>query len=106
MRTIFDKVNIERIQFESGNNEVRVVCTITQQASTFKSELWINFSDLNVLLSKIQNENASVDVSSLFEQVIFEDGNSYYSFNSHQSGLENMWLEEVTLFNPLRQIRA
>lgn len=106
MRAIIDKINIESIQFESGYNEVSVFCTMTQGRDTFQSELKIDYSDLNRLLGRMMQMNSEIEMNNWFEEIQLENGESYYSFNSARLGMENVWIEELEFYHPMKQIRA
>jgi len=106
MKAIFDKINIESIQFESGINEVHVNCNITQGSQTFRSELVLNFSDLNILIGRIQQISADLDLMNYFEQVDMQDGHLFYSMESEKAGLSDLWIDRMEFNEPLRQIRA
>lgn len=106
MKTLFDKINIESIQFESGINEVHVNCNITQGNQTFKSELLINYTDLNMLIGRIQQISSETDVMSCFDRIDLQDGNAFYSLELGNTGLGDLWIDGFELSHPLRQIRA
>lgn len=106
MKTLFDKINIESIQFESGINEVHVNCNITQGKQTFKSELLLNYTDLNLLIGRIQQLSAQTDVMSCFERIDMQDGHDLYSLQFNRTGLADLWIDGLEFNHPLRQIRA
>jgi len=106
MKAIFDKINIESIQFESGINEVHVNCNITQGAQTFRSELLLNYSDLNLLIGRIQQLSSETDLMNYFDKVDLQDGHQLYSLESEKAGLADLWIDGLEFNHPLRQIRA
>lgn len=106
MKTLFDKINIESIRFESGDHEVHVNCNITQGSQTFRSELLINHTDLNKLIGRIQQIATETDVMSCFDRIDLQDGHAYYSLEFERTGLSDLWIDGFELNHPLRQIRA
>ena len=106
MKTLFDKINIESIQFESGINEVHVNCNITQGAHTFKSELVLNHTDLNLLVGRIQQLSSQTDVMSCFDRIDMQDGHEFYSLEFQRTGLGDLWIDGLEFNHSMRQIRA
>ena len=106
MKTLFDKINIESIQFESGTNEVHVNCNITQGNQTFRSELLMNHTDLNLLVGRIQQISSQTDVMSCFDKIDMQDGHDLYSLEFWRTGLADLWIDGFEFSHPLRQIRA
>ena len=93
MRAIFDKINIESIEFESGSLEVHVNCKISQGNQTFRSELLVDHTDLNKLMGRIQQLSEQTDVM-------------YYSLEFQKTDLADLWIDNVEFGNAFRQIRA
>jgi hypothetical protein len=106
MRAIFDKINIESIQFESGSREVQVNCTVSQGNQIFKSELLVDHTDLNLLIGRIQQLSEQTDVLSCFDKFDMQNGQEYYSLEFQRTGLGDLWIDNVEFGNTLRQIRA
>lgn len=106
MKTLFDSINIESIQFESGINEVHVNCNITQGNQTFRSELLMNHTDLNLLIGRIQQVSSQTDVMSCFDRIDMQDGHEFYSLEFERTGLGDLWIDGIEFSQPLRQIRA
>lgn len=106
MRAIFDKINIESIQFESGSREVHVNCKISQGNLTFRSELLVDHTDLNKLMGRIQQLSEQTDLMNCFDRFDMQDGQEYYSLELQKTGLGDLWIDNVEFENALRQIRA
>lgn len=106
MKSIFDKINIESIQFEAGINEVHVTCKISQGIQTFQSELVINFTDLNLLIGRIQQLNSDMDLMGEFEKIDMGEGPDYYYLKGESAGIADLWIDGLEFSTELRQIRA
>jgi hypothetical protein len=106
MRTLFDKINIESIEFESGNQEVYVNCKITQGFQTFQSELVLNHTDLNLLIGRIQQVATQTDILSYFDKFELENGQAYYSLQMQRTSLADLWLNDIQFGDTMKQIRA
>lgn len=105
MKAIFDKLEITRIQFQDGDNEVEMNCRVTQGNNTIESTLMITFTDLNRILSRIHNFNISSDFS-LFTEVPMGNNEMLYECNSRKFGFDSFLLEGLYFQQPIRQIRA
>lgn len=106
MIVLFDKVEIQKIEFQTSCNEVSVLCVITKGNLSYTNEIILNFSDLNRLINKIQKITKIVDLFSYFKSTKLEDGvDLYYLANQKDKEIE-IPLDEMEDFKPLRQIRA
>jgi hypothetical protein len=106
MRTIFDKVRIESIQFESGSNEAFVRCKITQNGVQFTSELLIDSTDLNRLIGKIQQQENYTEMSDFFEIIQFSETDFMYVWKTNHFEDQEIELNEVDFIHEVKEIRA
>ena len=106
MIALFDKVEIQKIEFQTSCNEVSVMCIITKGNLSYTNEIILNFSDLNRLLNKIQKITKIGDLFSYFKSTKLEDGDDLYYLTNHQNTEIEIPLAEMEDFKPLRQIRA
>jgi hypothetical protein len=106
MITLFDKVEIQKIEFQTSCKEVSVSCVITQGNATYKNEFIINFSDLNRLINKIQKFTKIGDLVSYFKSTKLQDGEELYYLSNPEASEIEIPLYEMEEFQPLRQIRA
>jgi len=106
MITLFDKVEIQKIEFQTSCNEVSVIGIVTKGNLSYSNEIILNFSDLNRLINKIQKITKIGDLFSYFKSTKLEDGvDLYYLANQKDKEIE-IPLDEMEDFKPLRQIRA
>ncbi|GAA0876939.1 hypothetical protein GCM10009118_33490 [Wandonia haliotis] len=105
MIAIFERLEINRIQFQQGDSEVVVNCRITQAGEKIAATLLITFSDLNRLLARLGNSGVEVD-SSRFHVIDMGNDERLYECDSKAFGLDSFTIEEPTFYNPVRQIRA
>jgi hypothetical protein len=106
MRTLFDKVEIQKIEFQTSCNEVSVICVVTKGNLSYTNEIILNFSDLNRLINKIQKITKIGDLFSYFKSTKLEDGDDLYYLTNQQNTEIELPLAEMEDFKPLRQIRA
>ena len=106
MIALFDKVEIQKIEFQTSCKEVSVMCIVTKGNLSYTNEIILNFSDLNRLINKIQKITKIGDLFSYFKSTKLEDGDDLYYLTNHQNTEIEIPLAEMEDFNPLRQIRA
>lgn len=107
MKATFDKMNIHQITFETGESDVWVKTTIQQGNLSYDTELVISFTDLNLLINKMQKEvENQIDISSLFETDKMYNGNLMYSLDLEKKINTSIQLEFMEFNNSIRQIRA
>jgi len=105
MVSIFEKIEITRIQFQEDDCEVIMNCKISQNSETVSTTLWITFSDLNRILSRINSLNPFHE-NSLFKTVSMGNNETLYECESKNFGLDSFQLEDLYFQQPIRQIRA
>ncbi len=106
MITLFDKVEIQKIEFQTSCNEVSVMCVVTKGNLRYSNEIILNFSDLNRLINKIQKITKIRDLFTYFKSTKLEDGDDLYYLTNQQNSEIELPLLEMEEFKPLRQIRA
>jgi hypothetical protein len=106
MIALFDKVEIQKIEFQTSCNEVSVLCVVTKGNLSYRNEFILNFSDLNRLINKIQKITKIGDLFSYFKSTKLEDGDDLYYLSNQQNTEIEIPLVEMEDFKPLRQIRA
>lgn len=106
MKTIFNKVKIEKIEFQSNSNEVSVSCKIGIGELNILTEIMIDFSDLNKLIGKIQHAYDNFEILNYFRKTDLKNGFHLYSFESKNSELREVYLENLDNITPLKEIRA
>ena len=105
MNTLFDRIEILKIQFEDGKNDVKLECNVCQGEICTLSTLLINFTDLNRLLSRLALMNVELDFSSFVVTRMNQDEN-IYEFDA-QNVLEFIpAVEHFEISGPYRQICA
>lgn len=107
MKAMFDKMNIHKITFETGDSDVYVNTTIQQGNLSYDTELVISFSDLNVLINNMQKQiDHQTDISSLFETDKMYNGNLMYNLDFEKKLNRSVQLESMEFTQSIRQIRA
>ena len=103
----FDNISVNKIVFETGNEDVSVSANVLKGNLSYESELVISFSDLNLLINKIQkNVSENTDISSLFESEKMYNGNLLYTLDLEKKISYQISLGTIEFNNNVRQIRA
>lgn len=106
MITLFESLKINRITFESGDQNVYVNAVVKKESLSYPTDLIVNFTDLNILINKLQENNPDSDISSLFEEEKMYDGGSFYQLNSEKYQNNNFQINHLEFANSVKQIRA
>ena len=107
MKTGFNKMEIEKITFETGDAEVLIQANVYKGKLSYNSQLILNFTDLNVILNKIQNQmNDDEEISSFFDVDKMYNGNLLYTLDLEKKLQKKILLESVEFNHQIKQIRA
>lgn len=107
MKAIFEKINVKKIMFETGDSCVTVNAIIVKGNLSYESDLIIDFSDLNMLLNRMQKVvDDSINISSLFESEKMYDGNLLYTLNIKNKIDKSILIDSMIFNNQIKQIRA
>ena len=106
MRKLFDKIAVEKIEFQSDINEVSVVCEITQGSQLFNTELLLNFTELNRLIGRIQEVTDNFSFSDLFQIQQLDEEKKLYTFRRNDYAMEKIIIDDFDFDASIRQIRA
>ena len=107
MKTGFNKMEIEKIIFETGDSEVLIHANVYQGNLSYNSQLILNFTDLNVILNKIQEQiEEELEVSNLFDVDKMYNGNLLYTLDSSKKLNNKLFLDSIEFNREIKQIRA
>ena len=107
MKAHFDKLNIKKIYFETGESDVTVKAQVLSGNLSYESDIIIDFSDLNLLLNQMQKVvNEEIQLSSLFESEKMYNGNLLYTLEIEKKIADSILIEKLSFNNSVRQIRA
>lgn len=100
-------MEIEQIIFETGDQEVLLNANVVKGNFSYRSQLILNFTDLNLLLNKIQGQiGDNKEVSDLFETEKMYNGNLLYTLNFEKKLAQTIWLDSIEFNHEVKQIRA
>jgi hypothetical protein len=105
MNVLFDRIEIMKIQFEDGKDDVKLTCKVCQGDVCTPSTLIINYTDLNRLLARLSLMQVEIDFS-FFEVTRISKNENIYEFDA-QNVLEFIpTIEQFEISGPYRQICA
>lgn len=106
MKTLFKKIRIEKIEFQSNINEVTINCTVQINELSYQNELIINYSQLNKLLGKIQEATQIFDISSFFRETKINEHATYYTLEREDLELDSYEFDEIVSMSNTKKISA
>jgi len=107
MKTGFNKMEIDKIIFETGDSEVLIHADIFQGNLSYTTQLILNFTDLNVILNKIQEQiDEDIDISNLFDIDKMYNGNLLYTLDSSKKLNKKLTIDSIEFNHDVKQIRA
>jgi len=105
MKSLFDRIEILKIQFENTDRDVLLHCNVCQGDQCMESTLIITFTDLNRVLAHLSMLGLEIDFSS-FEKNSINYDNYIYEFDTHNVFNFTPTLENFEILEPYRQICA
>ena len=107
MNATFDKLEIQKIVFETGDLDVLVMANITQGNLSYNSQLIISHTDLNILINKMQKSgHDDHDFSSMFDCEKMYNGDFLYPLDFEKTFDTAIELSSFSFDHSIRQIRA
>lgn len=106
MGTISSTLRIETIIFDNVDTKVLIKGEIFKNHLSYSSEMFISFSELNLLLNCIQTLNPSVNVSDLFVEEMYGGNYSQTSFNIKMLENNEIDFAHFSAYSQKKLIRA
>jgi len=107
MNAGFNKMEIERIVFETGDQEVMLTANVVKGNLSYHSQLILNFTDLNGILNRIQNQlDYEIQVSELFDVEKMYDGKLMYTLDISKKLNQTILIDTIEFNHSVKQIRA
>ncbi len=103
--SIYEKIEIKEITFETGDNTVHAKCDILANGQRISTEMLISHTDLNRIIAKISADgyDFQIDQMNLLE---FEDGTQIFDYSFENVFGEAIVLENFQFSQAVKQIRA
>lgn len=106
MKAIKRIMEIKEVLFESNDTEILLKGEIKKGHMSFSTEIIINHTQLNKLISELIKINQFFDLTKLFKTEKMYNGETLYSANFSNIFSNKIDLNLLQINTPLRQIRA
>lgn len=81
MKTIFDSILLNRIQFESSSTEVQLDCCIYENGISYDSQIFVSMSAFNQLLCELSIRGIDLDMDENLDTIVLSDEEVIYSMD-------------------------
>jgi hypothetical protein len=81
MKTIFDSILLNRIQFESSSTEVQLDCCIYENGTAFESQIFVSMSAFNQLMCELSVRGIDLDMDENLDTIVISDSEVIYSMD-------------------------
>ena len=85
MKTIFDSILVNRIQFESSSTEVQLDCCVYENSSSYDSQIFVSMSAFNQLLCELSIRGIDLDIDENLDTIVLSDEEVIYSMDLNQN---------------------
>ena len=85
MKTIFDSILLNRIQFESSSTEVQLDCCVYENGSSYDSQIFISMSAFNQLLCELSIRGIDLDMDEHMDTIVLSDEEVIYSMDLNRN---------------------
>jgi len=103
--SIYEKIEIKEITFESYDNTVNAKCDIISNGERISTEILISHTDLNRIIAKITAKGYDFQIEKM-SSLQFEDGTEIYDYSFENVFGEAIVLENFHFSQAIKQIRA
>lgn len=81
MKTIFDSILLNRIQFESSSQEVQLDCCVYENGSSYESQIFISMSAFNQLMCELSVRGIDLDMDEHLDTIVISETEVIYSMD-------------------------
>ena len=97
---------IDRIIFESGDDEVMLKGNIKDGVMNYNSDLIISFSQLNFVINQLANNNSNFSIERYLSKEFMYDNLYMYEANLNSVSNSEIDLYAISQHSEIKQIRA
>lgn len=97
---------ISEISFFTDSKDIQIKGKMFKDMLSYDSELFINHTQLNMVLNHFQKNNPEVDVMENLESVAIQPGTYFYNLSTTTFNNPPISLGELSFSEPIRQVRA
>jgi hypothetical protein len=106
MGTIYEFIQLKKIEFQSDSNEVLISCEITKNMDLSYHHYVVSQTELNKIFGELQANNESLDLYDLIEKVNLDENTQIYCLDLEKNKIQNSWLPNLDFATIYREIRA
>lgn len=81
MKTLFDSILLNRIQFESSSTEVQLDCCVYENGSSYESQIFISMSAFNQLMCELSVRGIDLDMDERLDTIVISESEIIYSMD-------------------------
>lgn len=81
MKTIFDSILVNRIQFESSSTEVQLDCCVYENGSSYDSQIFVSMSAFNQLLCELSVRGIDLNMDEDLDTIVLSTDEIVYSMD-------------------------
>lgn len=81
MKTIFDSILVNRIQFESSSTEVQLDCCVYENGSSYDSQIFVSMSAFNQLLCELSVRGIDLNMDDDLDTIVLSNDEIVYSMD-------------------------
>lgn len=81
MKTIFDSILVNRIQFESSSTEVQLDCCVYENGNSYDSQIFVSMSAFNQLLCELSVRGIDLNMDEGLDTIILSNEETVYSMD-------------------------
>jgi hypothetical protein len=81
MKTIFDSILLNRIQFESSSAEVQLDCCVYENGTAYESQIFVSMSAFNQLLCELSVRGIDLNMDEKLDTIVISDSETIYSLD-------------------------
>lgn len=81
MKTIFDSILVNRIQFESSSTEVQLDCCVYENGSSYDSQIFVSMSAFNQLLCELSVRGIDLNMDDDLDTIVLSNDEIVYAMD-------------------------
>ena len=81
MKTIFDSILLNRIQFEQSSTEVQLDCCVYENGNAYDSQIFVSMSAFNQLLCELSVRGIDLNIDENLDTIVISDTEIIYSMD-------------------------
>lgn len=106
MGTIYQFIQLKKIEFQTDSSDVLISCEITQNMEVMQNFFMISHTELNKIFGELQAQNDHLNLFDLLEKINLNNESYLYSLDLEKNNIQNTWIPELFNTTNFKQIVA